>query len=163
MRAITSRRSIQPVGTGRTACDDANPLHPESEVTMSVSVQQGLVEHAGIDRAFREVLDAFKEGRTHDAPQLCVRLFDRLRTHLMAEEAALDAYHAIDPDEADALRAEHCGFLATMDDLLNVMREGELVADDVLAFKARFSLHEAREETGLYRRVPTIAPPPPAE
>lgn len=120
---------------------------------MTATLQQGLVEHAGIDRAFRDVLDAFKAQRPADAPALCSRLFERLRAHLMTEEAQLDAYHEIDPAEADALRAEHCGFLATMDDLTTAMETGALVADDIHAFKARFSLHEAREETGFYRRM----------
>lgn len=119
----------------------------------AATVQQGLVEHAGIDHAFRNVLDALHERRVADAGALCLRLFERLRAHLMAEEARVDEYHAIDPVDADALRAEHCGFLSSMDDLTAAIRTGTLVPDEIIAFKARFSLHEAREETGLYRRI----------
>jgi hypothetical protein len=118
---------------------------------MTATLQQGLVEHAAIDRAFRDVLAAFKERRTADASTLCRILFDRLRAHLVAEDARLEELAATDPAEAEALRDDHRGFFATVDELTGAIEAGTIVADDVHAFKARFSLHEAREETGLYR------------
>lgn len=110
----------------------------------------GLVEHAKLDRAFRTVLEAFEGGDPGRAMRLFADVVSALRKHFAREELALDDFAATDPEEARAILEEHVSLRADLDHLLGLVREQTLVAKDVYALKAKFSLHEAREERVFY-------------
>ena len=112
----------------------------------------GLIEHAVIDRAFRELIDAFGAKEELDPSTLYRVLEERIRTHFRAEEVELSRFIAVDAEEARALLAEHRALEATMDVLAAKVARGALQLRDGYEFRARFSVHEAREETGFYRR-----------
>lgn len=114
-------------------------------------VDAGLVAHAKIDRAFRELKAAAQErdlAATHER----FRTVDEIvRTHLAEEEVELERFAALDADEAAALRAEHAEIVRRLDELARALGGGDLPYEALIAFKTFFTVHEAREETGFYR------------
>ncbi len=112
------------------------------------------IDHTLIDRAFRELIDAFRVDDGGDPSALYDALAKRIRAHLHAEDAAFARFAFVDAEEATALLAEHRAIEATMDTLAAKAARGALRLRDVYDFKIRFALHEAREETGYYRRTP---------
>ena len=116
---------------------------------MSGSVHEGLVEHAVIDKAFHALLEAV-DGAGDVAGTFQV-LAERVRHHMGGEDLDIARFADADPEEAKALLDEHLAIRNALDTLAAQAATGPLSARDVHAFKLRFSLHEAREETGLYR------------
>lgn len=121
-------------------------------MTTSASLHEALVEHATIDHRFRDLFAALL-AKDASAAAIAERLFATVRAHFAAEEAHIARFAAVDAAEAAALRAEHHELDAMMRGLEEALAGAGLSTHDVVEFKARFSLHEAREETGFYRRM----------
>jgi hypothetical protein len=118
---------------------------------MTARVHEGLVEHAAIDKAFRALLDSFSDPAS--VPPLFEAVADLIRHHMASEQLDVARFADVDPEEAKALLHEHASIGDELDQLAARAKAATLAAKDVHDFKVRFSLHEAREETGLYRWV----------
>jgi acyl-CoA reductase-like NAD-dependent aldehyde dehydrogenase len=112
---------------------------------------EGLVDHAAIDRAFRALLEAFKATPPAEVAVLFRALAERLRAHIDREELVISRFASSRPDDARALSAEHMVFRDALDALTLHADAGTLTESGVHTLKLSFSLHEAHEETGLYR------------
>jgi hypothetical protein len=120
---------------------------------MSGTVPEGLVDHAGIDRSFRELLDALEHPETDRVLASFQALSDRLRSHLGREELDIAKFADVAADDAKTLLLDHAAFRVTLDALAAGATAGTLTLREVRDLKLRVALHEAREETGLYRWV----------
>ena len=116
---------------------------------MTGAVHEGLVEHAAIDKAFRALLDAV-EG-SGDVAATFQAVVDLVRHHLGSEDLDIASFADVDAEEAKGLLLEHEGIRQTLDALAAQLQAGQLPPKAVHDLKLRFALHEAREETGLYR------------
>jgi acyl-CoA reductase-like NAD-dependent aldehyde dehydrogenase len=112
---------------------------------------EGLVDHTAIDRAFRALLEAFKATPPDEVAVLFRALAQRLRAHIDREELDISRFASSRPDDARALIAEHMVFRDALDALALRAEAGTLTESGVNTLKLSFSLHESREETGLYR------------
>ena len=118
---------------------------------MVASIHPGLIEHTMIDRAFADALGALASGTSVLRPfRSLARL---LHAHLDAEDDDLDAFATIDPAESAELKRQHQQLRVTLAVLSEAATAGSLAARDLLAFRLRFTIHEAREETTFYRRI----------
>jgi hypothetical protein len=115
------------------------------------TVHEGLVEHAAIDKAFRALLAAVDGAGSVAAAFLVVA--DLVRKHLGSEDLDIAGFADVDPEEARGLLLEHEGIRRTLDALGAELEGGALSSKAVHDLKLRFTMHEAREETGLYRWV----------
>jgi hypothetical protein len=120
---------------------------------MSGTVPEGLVDHAGIDRSFRELLEALEHPETDRVLASFQVLADRLRRHLGREELDIAKFADVAADDAKTLLLDHAAFRVALDALAAGVTAGTLTLRDVRDLKLRVALHEAREETGLYRWV----------
>lgn len=118
---------------------------------MNETTHPGLLEHALIDRAFRSAIDAAKHGTPDELLAPVLELVNLVRAHIDAEEEDLTSYAVEEPDEAEALSDEHAAIRDELDVLVAAARKKELLPAQLFAFKARFSIHEAREERGFYK------------
>jgi hypothetical protein len=118
---------------------------------MSGAVHEGLVEHAILDKAFHALLEAIDGAGDVAGP--FHRFADRLKHHIGSEDIDIARFADVDAEEAKGLLHEHAGLREAIDRLSARLDAGELTSKDVHELKLRFSLHEAREETGLYRWV----------
>jgi hypothetical protein len=116
---------------------------------MSEAPDEGLIAHAIINKAFSELLDALRSRR--EAKALFAAIAELIRRHIVYEDAAIARFAAADSAEAKALLAEHAAILKTLDSLGLLAQVGSLSELDVHNLKVRMYMHEAREETGLYR------------
>jgi len=116
---------------------------------MTVAVHEGLVEHAAIDKAFHALLAAV-EG-SGDVAATFQAVVDLVRHHLGSEELDIASFADVDAEEAKGLLLEHEGIRQTLDALAAQLEAGHLPPKAVHDLKLRFAIHEAREETGLYR------------
>jgi hypothetical protein len=123
---------------------------------MSEPLSDGLMAHATITKAFNELLDALRSRR--EGAALFNDLAARIRRHIAYENPEIAKFAAVDPSEAKALLREHAAILATLEQLGLRAQVGSLSELDVHSLKVRMFMHEAREETGLYRWL--NAPPP---
>jgi len=123
---------------------------------MDEQVHEGLVDHAMIDKSFRALVDALDHPDTGDAALLLCALADRLRSHIAREELDIVKFADVDQEEAKSLLHDHASFRTTLVALEAQSKAGNLSPREVHDLKLRFSLHEAREETGLYRWVKAI-------
>ena len=120
---------------------------------MSERVHPGLVEHAWIDRSFHALFAALEHPAASDVPTRFHALADLLRAHLGSEELDIARFADADAEDARKLLDEHAGVRTALDALAVQAKAGILSITDLHALKLRFSLHEAHEETGLYRWV----------
>ena len=120
---------------------------------MSEHVHPGLVEHAWIDKAFHALFEAFEHAGPSEVSASFYALADLLRAHLGGEDLDIAKFADVDAEEAKALLEEHADFRTTLDALADHATAGTLSKAELHALKLRVSLHEAREETGLYRWV----------
>lgn len=118
---------------------------------MTEPVHEGLVDHAAVDKAFRAVVAALDHPGTGDVAALFEALDHRLRGHLAREDLDVARFADADPEDAKRLLADHAEIRAALDDLGKRAKTGTLASADLHAFKTRVALHEAHEETGLYR------------
>lgn len=120
---------------------------------MTAKHATGLVHHAVIDREFRELVGALRAGDGRDPCALYRALHERIKDHMRAEDDAFERFASVEPEEARALIAEHRAIEAVMDALAADAARGALQLHDVHELKVRFTIHEAREESGFYRRA----------
>ena len=120
---------------------------------MSEHVHPGLVEHAWIDKSFHALFEALDQPGASEGAARFQALADVLRAHIGGEELDIAKFADAEPEEAKTLLHDHAGFRAMLDELAAQSKAGSLSKSDVHALKLRVSLHEAREETGLYRWV----------
>lgn len=118
---------------------------------MSEPVHEGLLEHANLDKAFHAMTQA--ADTAGDVAGTFHVVADLLRRHMGSEDIDIARFADVDAAEAKALLLEHEGFRETLDVLGGQLAAGTLTAMELHAFRLRFLLHEAREETGLYRWV----------
>jgi hypothetical protein len=116
-----------------------------------LQVHEGLVDHSRIDRSFHDLIDAVDHPGTGDALTLVNALADRMRRHLGREDLDIARFASVDAEDARGLLLDHAGFRRTLDLLVANAKAGNLSKADVHDLRLRFSLHEAREEVGLYR------------
>lgn len=128
---------------------------------MTGAVHEGLVEHASIDKAFRALLAAV-EG-SGDIAVTFHALVDLVRRHIGSEELDIASFADVNAEEAKGLLLEHEGIRQTLDALAAQLEAGHLPPKAVHDLKLRFAIHEAREETGLYRWASTRSVPAPRE
>jgi hypothetical protein len=118
---------------------------------MSGALHQGLVEHASLDKAFHALIEA--ADNAGDVAGTFHVLADRLRHHMGSEDLDIARFADVDAAEAKALLRDHEEFRGILDGFAAQLQAGTLAAKELHAFRMRFLLHEAREETGLYRWV----------
>jgi hypothetical protein len=118
---------------------------------MSEVVRTGLVEHAIVDKMFRALVAAV-DGSGDVAASFRV-LHETLRQHIDSEDLDIAEFADVNPEEAKALLFEHERLRKDLDELAADLAAGKLAAKAVHDLKLRFTVHEAREETGFYRWV----------
>ncbi len=111
----------------------------------------GRVEHAWVDKAFRALIDAVEHPGSGDVVAVFQSLSDLMRAHLGGEELNIAKFADADPEDARALLAQHEGFRSVLDELAASAKAGSLAGRELRELKVRVALHEAHEETGLYR------------
>lgn len=120
---------------------------------MSSDVHEGLIDHAIIDKALRALLEAFDHAEARDVGALFRSFADHVRSHLAREDLDIAKYADVDAEDAKKLAAEHASFRSSLDELSAASREGRLGKAEIHTMKLSLILHEAHEETGLYRWV----------
>lgn len=111
-----------------------------------------LVAHSRIDRTLEALTEAARSGDADAIPPLFERLRIQIVMHMDSEDrAVLPSYAEADPEDAQIVRQQHLDLRQAIRELGDHVRERSTSADDVARFRARFSLHEAHEETGMYR------------
>jgi hypothetical protein len=118
---------------------------------MTGKVPEGLLDHAGIDKAFAALIGALANSQKGDVTTLFNDLAFRLRGHLEREESYIARFADIDAEDAKVLLGHHDGFRTALDELAASLEAGTLTEKDVRSFRASVALHESHEETGLYR------------
>jgi hypothetical protein len=93
------------------------------------------------------------EPESGDVVALVQRVLDLFRAHLEVEQRTVAKYSVVQPEDGRRLTEAHEAIAATLDELHAKAQQGTLTADDVLRAKTMVIVHEAHEETGLYRWV----------
>ena len=118
---------------------------------MNAPMHEGLVEHAGIDRVMRELVEAIDRPGSPDVAPLLDVLAVRLRAHLAREDIDIARFASVDAEDAKLLLSNHADIRTSVERLVARATTGSLSRDDIHHLKLMVSLHEAHEETGLYR------------
>lgn len=110
-----------------------------------------LDDHVRLLRLFEDVLERF---RADDREQTRVAwaMFERaLVAHLEAEEhELLPAFRKVDPDEAEALYADHARFRTKIEELAVAVELHSIRADAAGMFVQTLKDHSHREDRGMY-------------
>ena len=110
-----------------------------------------LDDHVRLLRLFEDVLERFRAD-DREQTRAAWAMFERsLFAHLEAEEhELLPAFRKVDPDEAQALYADHGRFRKTIEELAISVELHSIRADAAGMFVQTLKEHSHREDRGMY-------------
>jgi hypothetical protein len=111
-------------------------------------------DHAGLDRAIRELESLLLEEGTVAIRERWRALELRVRRHLAHEElSVLTAYDAHDSEAARAIEAAHDDLRTRLRACRERLATGEIDTTALREVLQRYRIHQIREDTTMYRWV----------